>query len=63
MVRLGRHVLWDALLTFLPPVLLLLFALFSMSQAAWVSLSAAVAIALVSMALGVLAIEIGRAHV
>jgi hypothetical protein len=56
MARLGRHVLWDSLLIFVPPVLLLLFALFFISQAAWVGFSTAIAIAIVSIALGIFAI-------
>jgi hypothetical protein len=56
MARLGHHALWDSLLIFVPPVLLLLFALFSISQAAWVSLSAAIAIAIVTITLGVVAV-------
>jgi hypothetical protein len=56
MARLGHHALWDSLLIFVPPVLVLLFALFSTSQAARVSLSAAIAITLVLTAFGVVAI-------
>ncbi len=59
--RLGHHALWDSLLICVPPVLLLLFALFSMSQADWVSLSSAIAITLVLIALGGVAIA-GRSR-
>lgn len=58
MAQLGHRALWDSLLIFVPPVLVLLFVLFSMSQVAWVSISAAIAIALVSIVLGVVVIAL-----
>ena len=54
--RLGKHALWDFLLIFVPAVLALLCAVFSMNRAAWVSLSAAMVIAFIFIALSVLAV-------
>jgi hypothetical protein len=58
MAQLGHHALWDSLLLFVPPVLVLLYAVFSLSRAAWVSLSAAIGITIVSIVLGVAAIAL-----
>ena len=52
LARLGHHALWDSLLIFVPPVLVLLYAAISLSWAAWMSPSAALAITFVSIALG-----------
>ena len=54
--RLGRHALGDALLTFLPPVSVLLYAVLVLSRAVWFSFSAAMAMAFVTIALAILAI-------
>ncbi len=56
MARLGHHALWDSLLIFVPPVLALLCAAFSMTRAAWISLNAAMVITFILIALAVLVI-------
>ena len=56
LAQLGHHALWDSLLILVPPVLVSLYALFSMSRAAWVSLNAAVGISIIAIALGAVAI-------
>ncbi len=54
--RLGRHALWDSLLICVPPVLALLAAIFLFAKFAWVGQTAAMAIAIGAMGIGVLAV-------
>src|SRR5688572_12051310 len=54
--RLGRHALWDSLLICVPPVLALLAAVFLFVKFAWVGQTAAMAIGIGAMGIGVLAV-------
>ena len=54
--RLGRHALWDSLLLCVPPVLALLAAIFLFAKFVWVGQTAAMAIAIGAMGIGVLAV-------
>ena len=56
--QLGRHALWDSLLIFVPPVMALLAAVFFFADAAWVTLSVAIAIAIFAVGFAVLAVTL-----
>jgi F0F1-type ATP synthase membrane subunit b/b' len=56
MARLSRHALWDSLLICVPPVLALLAAIFLFAKFAWFGSTAAMAIGIVAISIGVFAV-------
>jgi len=58
--QLSRHVLWDSLLLFVPPAAALIYIIAVLVQAAWLSQTAAVLAATVTLVLGTFAVLLRR---
>lgn len=59
-VRLSRHVLWDSLLLFVPPVAAVVFIVVLLFESSWLNRNAAVVTASVILALGALGVFLRR---